>query len=52
MENMKLYCLIYELKGIVSSLSDMGDEDEHYHNPLTEKIETKTDQIIEIIEQN
>lgn len=51
MENTKLYCLIYELKGIVQSLSDLADYDDSFNNPVIERIEEKTKEIIQVIEK-
>ncbi|TRM08787.1 hypothetical protein FH966_14750 [Lentibacillus cibarius] len=50
MEDVKLYGLIYELKGIVSSLVDIAEIEPEYDNPVTEKIEVKTREIIDHIE--
>lgn len=48
---MKLYLKIYELKGIVESLSELANHDEEYNNPIIEKIESKMEQIVEEIEK-
>lgn len=51
-EDMKIYFLIYELKGIVESLQDFAEHDEEYYTPLNEKIEFKIEQLIKQIEAN
>lgn len=52
MDNLKLYCLIYELKGIVGSMSDMCQEDERFDNPLLYAVENKMSEIIDQISSN
>jgi hypothetical protein len=51
MENLKLYCLIFELRGMVKSVSDLADYDENYNNPMIENIEDKMKEIIQEIEK-
>jgi hypothetical protein len=51
MENLKLYCLIYELRGMVKSVSELSDYDENYNNPMLENIEGKMIEIIQEIEK-
>jgi hypothetical protein len=51
MENLKLYCLIYELNGMVKSVSDLVDYDDNYNNPMIENIEVKMIEIIQEIEK-
>jgi hypothetical protein len=51
MDNIKLYCLIYELKGMVKSVSELADHDDNYHNPMIENIEDKMKEIIQEIEK-
>lgn len=50
MENLKLYGLIYELKGIVNCLSELADHDGNYENPFIEQIEGKVSEIVQTIE--
>jgi hypothetical protein len=50
MENLQLYSKIYELKGIVESLSLLADIDENYNNPVIERLEEQMIKIIQIIE--
>ncbi|WP_157967873.1 hypothetical protein [Paraliobacillus sp. X-1268] len=50
MENMKMYLLIYELKGVIESLQEFAEHDEEYYTPLNEKIESKLENIIQEIE--
>lgn len=45
MENVKLYCLIYELKGMVKTLSELANYDENYQIPMIETIEEKMKEI-------
>ncbi|AIF45733.1 hypothetical protein [Virgibacillus sp. SK37] len=47
----RILALIYELKGIVTSLADLADLEEAYHNPLTERIESKLEQMINLVEE-
>jgi hypothetical protein len=51
MENFKLYCLLYELKGMVKSASDLECHDDNYHNPMIENIDVKMNEIIQEIEK-
>lgn len=51
MENVKLYCLLYELKGMVKTLSDLADHDENYQIPMIETIEEKMNEIVDQIEK-
>jgi hypothetical protein len=51
MDSIKLYCLIYELNGMVKSVSDLADYDDNYHNPMIENIEVKMKEIIQEIEK-
>lgn len=51
MENVKLYCLIFELKGMVKTLSDLADHDENYQIPMIETIEEKMKEITEKINE-
>lgn len=52
MEQMNLYLLIYELKGIVESRSELEDYDTNLNDPLSYKIQAKVQEIIEYIEGN
>lgn len=38
-QNMDLYCKIYELKGLISSLSCLASVDESFDHPLIERLE-------------
>lgn len=51
MDNLKLYCLIYELKGVVKSLSEMADQDENYNNPVIEVLEEKMKEVMGEVEK-
>lgn len=51
MENVKLYCLIYELKGMVKTLSELADHDENYQIPMIETVEEKMKEIVQKIEE-
>jgi hypothetical protein len=51
MENLKLYSLIYELKGIVNCLSELAEHDGNYENPFIDRIEVKVSEIVETIEK-
>jgi hypothetical protein len=50
MENTKLFCLIYELKGMITSLSELAEYDENYQIPMIESVEDKMKLIIQEIE--
>lgn len=52
MENIKLYGLIYELKGLIESMSEMAAHDDEYNNPLIDKVETKMNMIVIEIENS
>jgi F420-0:gamma-glutamyl ligase-like protein len=51
MENFKLYGLLYELKGMVKSASDLENHDDNYYNPMIENIDVKMNEIIQEIEK-
>lgn len=48
--NGKTINLIYELKGIIGTLSDLSIYSEEFDHPAIERIESKTNEIIESIE--
>ncbi|WP_208592332.1 hypothetical protein [Gracilibacillus suaedae] len=50
-ETQKLYCMIYELKGIVNSLSDAASYDEQFDNPLLENVQCQVNEIVNHIEK-
>lgn len=50
MENISLYCKIYELKGLISSLIDLSEEDERFYNPMIERMDNKMKEIVQEIE--
>ncbi|MEF7566337.1 hypothetical protein V4V35_25440 [Bacillus infantis] len=50
MENIKLYGLIYELKGIVSCLAELAEHDNDYELTFIEQIEGKVSEIVQTIE--
>lgn len=47
----KLINQIYELKGIVESLSLLAEFDENFNNPVIERIEVKLSEIVSGIEK-
>lgn len=49
--NLKLLFKIYELNGMVKTLSDLADHDENYQIPMIENIEVKMKDIIGEIEK-
>jgi hypothetical protein len=51
MENLKLFCKIFELKGMVNTLSDLANHDENYQIPMIESIEDKMKEVIKEIEE-
>lgn len=51
MENVKLYCLLYELKGMVKTLSELTNYDDNYQIPMIETIEEKMKEIVDQIEK-
>lgn len=51
MEEQNLYFKIYELKGLIESMSEMAAYDNEYDNPLIEKVETKMKEIVSEIEE-
>jgi hypothetical protein len=50
MESFKLCCLIFELNGMIKSMSELINHDEQYQNPMIENIEDKMKEIIGEIE--
>lgn len=51
MENMSMYFKIYELKGLIESMSEMAEHNNEFDNPLIDKAQTKMKEIIEEIEE-
>lgn len=52
MDNKVLF-LIYELKGLISGLSDLAEYEEALQNfSMIERLENKTNEIVQIIEGN
>jgi hypothetical protein len=51
MENMKLYSLLFELKGMIKTLSELANYDENYQIPMIETIEEKMKEITQEIEK-
>lgn len=45
-----LNCKIYELKGLISSLSLISEVDENMDHPIIENIEKQMNQVINLIE--
>ena len=52
MEQINLYFKIYELKGLIESMSEIAANDSEYDNPLIEKVEGKMNEIIQTIEEH
>lgn len=50
MENIKLYCLIYELKGMVKGLSELSEMDETIPSSMVEMLENKIREVTTEIE--
>lgn len=48
--DLKLYCKIYELKGLISSLSDISEREEGMDHPIIYRLQEKIDEIVEGIE--
>lgn len=49
-EQFKLLCLIYELNGMVKSMSELVNYDDEYNNPLLEPLEEKMKQVMAAVE--
>lgn len=52
MENFKLVCLIFELNGMIKSMSELINHDEEYNNPMIESIEDKMKEIMGEVENS
>lgn len=50
MEHIKLYCMIYELKGMVKGLSELSEMDETIPSSMVEMLENKMRDITTEIE--
>lgn len=50
MENIKLYCLIYELKGMVKTMTDLSEIDDNIPSTMVENLENKIREITTEIE--
>ncbi|MBM4765465.1 hypothetical protein [Bacillus sp. B15-48] len=51
MPKIKVMCLLYELKGMVKTISDVAEYDEQYSNPIVDNLEEKIKEIISEIEK-
>lgn len=45
-QNINLYCKIFELKGLISSLSCLASIDDSYDNPLIESLDTTINEVL------
>lgn len=48
----KILYKIYEMKGIITSLVTLVNEDEQYNYPMIETLETSINEIVNLIENN
>lgn len=48
-QNINLYCKIYELKGLISSLSCLASIDDSYDNPLIEQLDSTINEVLKEI---
>lgn len=48
-QNINLYCKIYELKGLISSLSCLASIDDSFDNPLIEQLDTTINEVLKEI---
>lgn len=48
----KLIYGIFELKGIINTLSELAIQDEQYNYPMLENLESKINQLVNLIETN
>lgn len=51
LENLKLYLLIYELKGMINTLSDFENYEENYQLPMIESLQDKMKEVIQEVEK-
>ncbi|WP_197204150.1 hypothetical protein [Cytobacillus firmus] len=49
--DLKLYCMIYELKGMVDTMSDLAENDDNYDSPIIDRMAKKMDEITDLIEE-
>lgn len=45
-QNINLYCKIYELKGLISSLSCLASIDDSFDHPLIESLDTTINEVL------
>jgi hypothetical protein len=50
MLNVKLIAKIYELKGMVESLSELVNEDEQYNYPMIDRLESKMSELVSLLD--
>ncbi|USK56380.1 hypothetical protein LIS82_07880 [Cytobacillus solani] len=43
---------IFELKGIISTLCELANQDEQYNYPMLENLESKINQLVNLVETN
>lgn len=48
-QKINLYCKIYELKGLISSLSCLASIDDSFDNPLIEQLDTTINEVLKEI---
>jgi hypothetical protein len=50
MLNVKLIAKIYELKGMIESLSELVNEDEQYNYPMIDRLESKMSELVSLLD--
>ncbi|WP_256816713.1 hypothetical protein [Cytobacillus sp. Bac17] len=49
--DLKLCCMIYELKGMVDTMSELAESDGNYENPVIDRMAKKMNEITNLIEE-
>jgi hypothetical protein len=50
MLNVKLIAKIYELKGMIESLTELVNEDEQYNYPMIDRLESKMSELVSLLD--
>ncbi|MDP4086026.1 MAG: hypothetical protein Q8934_15590 [Bacillota bacterium] len=48
--DLKLVSKIFELKGMIDSMTDLVSYDDQYNNPMIDRVEEKMNELIQLLE--
>ncbi|MCS0827830.1 hypothetical protein NX029_28490 [Cytobacillus firmus] len=49
--DLKLCCMIYELKGMVDTMSELAESDDRYENPVIDRMAKKIKELTDLLEE-